>query len=105
MESWYDHGYVFALKDDYRLILLDARGHAASDKPHRLEAYELKKWVEDIVAVLDDLGIAQARRPFLARRAGNPLKALDQSPGSPDLLQLLREKLDFLSHPAALLPT
>ena len=60
MESWYDNGYVSALKNDYRLVLLDARGHGASDKPHRLEAYELKKRVEDIVAVLDDLGIAQA---------------------------------------------
>ena len=60
MESWYDYGYVSALKNDYRLVLLDARGLGASDKPHGLEAYELKKRVEDIVAVLDDLGIAQA---------------------------------------------
>jgi pimeloyl-ACP methyl ester carboxylesterase len=60
MESWYDYGYVSALKNDYRLILLDARGHGASDKPHRLEAYGLKERVKDIVAVLDDLGIAQA---------------------------------------------
>ena len=60
MDSWYDYGYVSALKNDYRLVLLDARGHGASDKPHRPEAYELKKRVEDIVAVLDDLGIAQA---------------------------------------------
>ena len=60
MDSWYDYGYVSALKNDYRLGLLDARGHGASDKPHRPEAYELKKRVEDIVAVLDDLGIAQA---------------------------------------------
>jgi pimeloyl-ACP methyl ester carboxylesterase len=42
------------------LILLDARGHGASDKPHRPEAYELIKRVEDIVAVLDDLDIAKA---------------------------------------------
>lgn len=60
MESWYEYGYVFALKTDFRLILLDARGHGASDKPHRLEAYELKKRVEDIIAVLDDLGIARS---------------------------------------------
>ncbi len=60
MDSWYEHGYVSALKDDYRLIPLDARGHGASDKAHRPEDYELKKQVEDIVAVLDDLGIAQA---------------------------------------------
>jgi pimeloyl-ACP methyl ester carboxylesterase len=60
MESWYEYGFVSALKKDFRLILLDARGHGASDKPHRLEAYELKKRVEDIIAVLDDLGIARS---------------------------------------------
>ena len=60
MDSGYDYDYVSALKNDYRLVLLDARGHGASDKPHRPEAYELKKRVEDIVAVLDDLGIAHA---------------------------------------------
>lgn len=61
LESWYDYGYVTALKDDYQLILLDARGHGASDKPHRPDAYELKNRVEDIVAILDDLGIAKAQ--------------------------------------------
>jgi len=60
MESWYDAGYVAALKNDYQLILQDARGHGGSDKPHSPEAYELKKRVEDIVAVLDDVGIAKA---------------------------------------------
>ena len=60
MECWYDYGYVPALKNDYRLILLDARGHGASDKPHRPEAYALQERVNDIVSVLDDLGIAQA---------------------------------------------
>jgi pimeloyl-ACP methyl ester carboxylesterase len=60
MESWYEYGFVSALKRDFRLILLDARGHGASDKPHGLEAYELRKRVEDIIAVLDDLGIARS---------------------------------------------
>lgn len=60
LEVWYDHGYVSALKDDFRLILLDARGHGGSDKPHEPEAYGLKQRVDDIVAVLDDLGITKA---------------------------------------------
>lgn len=60
MESWYDDGYVSALKNDYQLILLDARGHGASDKPRNPDAYDLKKRVEDIVAVLDELGIAKS---------------------------------------------
>ncbi|OGO14504.1 MAG: hypothetical protein A2Y53_01205 [Chloroflexi bacterium RBG_16_47_49] len=60
MENWYDYGYVSALKNDYRLVLLDARGHGGSDKPQTPEAYKLEKRVGDIVAVLDDLGIAKA---------------------------------------------
>jgi pimeloyl-ACP methyl ester carboxylesterase len=34
IEDWFDCGYVDALKLDYRLILVDARGHGGSDKPH-----------------------------------------------------------------------
>ena len=60
MENWYDYGYVSALKNDYRLVLLDARGHGGSDKPDTPDAYELEKRVGDIVADLDDLGIAKA---------------------------------------------
>lgn len=60
LESWYDYGYVSALRDDYRLILLDARGHGGSDKPHEPQAYGLEQRVGDVVAVLDDLRIAKA---------------------------------------------
>lgn len=60
LESWRDAGYVSALGDDHRLVLLDARGHGGSDKPHDPEAYTLECRVSDIVGVLDDLGIAQA---------------------------------------------
>jgi pimeloyl-ACP methyl ester carboxylesterase len=59
-ESWYELGYVDALKDDYRLILIDARGHGASDKPHEPEAYSFQNVTADVVAVLDDLAIATA---------------------------------------------
>ena len=57
LDNWADFGYVTALKNDYRLILLDTRGHGSSDKPQNPEAYELKKRVEDILAILDELGI------------------------------------------------
>jgi pimeloyl-ACP methyl ester carboxylesterase len=59
LENWYDFGYVSALKNEYRLILLDARGHGTSDKPQTPEEYKLKKRVEDIVSVLDNLGIVK----------------------------------------------
>ena len=61
MEGWFRVGYVDALKSDHRLILIDARGHGASDKPHVGEAYSMPLHVGDIVAVLDALDISKAR--------------------------------------------
>jgi len=53
-------GYAEQLKKHYRLILIDARGHGASDKPHDPEAYKLKLLATDVVAVLDDLDLGKA---------------------------------------------
>jgi len=60
LQDWRDAGYVSALKDEYRLILIDARGHGESDKPHDPEAYAVEHRVSDIVAVLDDLDTLRA---------------------------------------------
>jgi pimeloyl-ACP methyl ester carboxylesterase len=60
LEDWYECGYVDALKTDYRLILIDARGHGGSDKPHDPSAYPLENRVSDVVAVLDALEVAKA---------------------------------------------
>jgi pimeloyl-ACP methyl ester carboxylesterase len=57
IESWRQHGYVDALKEDYYLILVDARGHGLSDKPHDEESYQFVHMVADLVAVLDALKI------------------------------------------------
>jgi pimeloyl-ACP methyl ester carboxylesterase len=54
------NGYVEALRPDYQLILVDARGHGASDKPHEPAAYALSLRVSDIVAVLDALHLSTA---------------------------------------------
>jgi len=58
--DWYEAGYVDAFRLDYRVILIDARGHGASDKPHDPDAYVLNRRVADVVAVLDTLEIAKA---------------------------------------------
>jgi len=55
MQRWYMHGYGDALQDDFQLILLDARGHGASDKSHDPVAYARDARVSDVVAVLDHL--------------------------------------------------
>jgi pimeloyl-ACP methyl ester carboxylesterase len=58
--DWYESGYAEALRPDYRLIIIDARGHGASDKPHDPDAYLLNRRVSDVIAVLDALEIAKA---------------------------------------------
>ena len=60
LHSWHDNGYVAGLIQDYRLICIDARGHGHSDKPHDPDAYELKKRVNDVLAVMDDCGVDKA---------------------------------------------
>ena len=60
LESWYRNGYVEALRGQYRLILVDARGHGASDKPHDLAAYTYELRASDDVAVLDALDVPRA---------------------------------------------
>src|SRR5262250_1110568 len=58
--GWTRCGYVEPMKSHYQLILLDARGHGASDKPHDPDAYRLPLKVGDVVAVLDALQIPSA---------------------------------------------
>ncbi|WP_343413120.1 alpha/beta hydrolase [Candidatus Amarolinea dominans] len=60
LQDWRVVGYADALKANYRLILIDARGHGQSDKPHDPAAYVLEKQAGDIVAVLDKLGVDKA---------------------------------------------
>jgi pimeloyl-ACP methyl ester carboxylesterase len=59
-DRWFEHGFVAALKQKYRLVLIDVRGHGQSDKPHDPPSYAPEKFVSDIVAVLDDLGMKTA---------------------------------------------
>jgi pimeloyl-ACP methyl ester carboxylesterase len=59
LKRWYASGCVELLQRNFRLILIDARGHGASDKPHDRAAYTWPIPVADVVAVLDHLQIPQ----------------------------------------------
>jgi len=58
--SWRDLGYVDALKENFRLLLIDARGHGQSSKPHDPEAYLADRLASDVTAVLDATNMAKA---------------------------------------------
>lgn len=53
---WYRNGFVDALKNRYRVITIDMRGHGRSDKPPEQTAYGWGVRVTDIVTVLDSVG-------------------------------------------------
>jgi pimeloyl-ACP methyl ester carboxylesterase len=57
LETWRESGYTEGLKNDYRLILVDSRGHGRSDRPHNPQAYTTENRVSDITVILDDLDI------------------------------------------------
>lgn len=57
MDQFIKAGYVDALKDDYKLILIDARGHGKSDQGYKPEDYEPSVMAADVLAILDDLNI------------------------------------------------
>ena len=62
-ESWYELGYVEALKPKHRLVLIDSRGHGESDKPHGSQSH-----IEAMCR--SDLVLPQVQR-FLTRVMGN----------------------------------
>ena len=57
---WYEFGFVDALKSDYKLLLIDARGHGDSDKLVDPAAYDQKLMASDVIAVLDAESIDRA---------------------------------------------
>ena len=60
LRNWYAYGFVEELQKDYRVIMVDARGHGRSGKPHDPKDYDLKLRVNDVLAVMDDLGVSKA---------------------------------------------
>ena len=60
LELWYEVRYVDSLGKDFKLILMDMRGHGGSDKPHDPEAYKLELLAADVVAVMDDANVTKA---------------------------------------------
>jgi pimeloyl-ACP methyl ester carboxylesterase len=54
--NWQRCGYLEALKERFRLLIVDARGHGKSGKPHEPKAYSTERRVEDIIAVVESAG-------------------------------------------------
>jgi pimeloyl-ACP methyl ester carboxylesterase len=57
--GWKETNWVETLKHNYRLILLDCRGHGKSDKPHADSDYGLKM-LDDVIKLMEHLSIEKA---------------------------------------------
>ncbi len=57
--NWKQTNWVKVLKENYRLILIDCRGHGKSDKPHD-EANYGQKMTDDVVKLMDHLSVEKA---------------------------------------------
>ena len=57
--NWKQANWVKVLKDNYRLILMDCRGHGKSDKPHDESDYG-QKMTDDVIKLMDHLSIEKA---------------------------------------------
>lgn len=56
-QDWREYGFVSELAKEFRLIIMDARGHGRSDKPLDTEAYTLEQLADDVVAIMNSLDI------------------------------------------------
>lgn len=57
--TWKETYLIEMLRDNYRLILMDCRGHGKSDKPHDDSEYG-EKMVDDIIQLMKHLSIEKA---------------------------------------------
>lgn len=52
-KSWHEAGYVERLKNTFKVITMDIRGHGDSDKPTDPTAYTIDKLCNDVLTVAD----------------------------------------------------
>lgn len=58
--NWELTGWYKTLTPHYRVIAIDCRGHGQSDKPHDRAAYSGSAMEDDVIRLLDHLGIRRA---------------------------------------------
>lgn len=56
-QDWYRAGYVEELAKEFRLVIPDARGHGRSDRPTDPADYRPERFVEDLIEIMNGLGI------------------------------------------------
>lgn len=80
--NWRATGLVDALvASGRRAVALDCRGHGRSGKPHEPEAYSGTKMADDVIALMDHLGIEKADLMGYSMGGGISASLLVRHPG------------------------
>src|SRR6266568_6111604 len=77
---WDAAGYVGPLSVSYQCILFDHRGHGESDHPRGSEANHLDRYVADVLALLEHLGIERTAFWGYSSGVSVGLKIADEHP-------------------------
>lgn len=56
-QMWHEAGYVERLRDNFKVITLDLRGHGESGLPTEPADYTIDKMMQDVLAVADACGV------------------------------------------------
>lgn len=78
--NWVDTGWIDTLTPIRQVVALDARGHGLSGKPHDPGAYAGGKMGEDVIRLMDHLGIDKADLFGYSMGAGISLRLLLDHP-------------------------
>jgi pimeloyl-ACP methyl ester carboxylesterase len=77
--NWGEPGIIADLAKDFRVIAIDARGHGKSGKPHDPAAYGVNM-MEDVIRLMDHLGILKAHIAGYSMGGGITLQAVTAYP-------------------------
>ena len=98
-DAWRMEGYVDGLRNDHRLVLVDARGHGRSARPADPADYRLHCHAADVLAVLDELGLVSAACCGFSMGAGTALRIAACAPERVDAVAALGAPLWSVGFP------
>ena len=104
-EVWRLEGYVDGLRDEHRLILVDARGHGRSARPSDPADYGLHCQVADVLAVLDEVGLSSAALCGWSMGAATALRTAACAPERVDAVAAVGAPLEWVGFPDVPAPT
>jgi pimeloyl-ACP methyl ester carboxylesterase len=103
LDAELNRGIAQALADQgYRVVLLDLLGHGRSDKPTHASEYRIDSYADQVVALLDHLGVDQAVLGGISLGANVSLFAASHHPERVRALVLEMPVLERAVPPSAL---